>query len=65
MIITCPNCETQFNVDAAACIPNGRTVRCAKCSHKWTQRPPEGADEPAAAPLDGAGDADDVDDVGD
>ena len=52
MIITCPNCETQFNVDAAAFIPNGRTVRCAKCSHKWTQRPPDEASEPAAEPPD-------------
>ena len=59
MIITCPNCETQFNVDAAAFIPDGRTVRCAKCSHKWTQRPPEEADEPAAAPPEGADDGDD------
>ncbi len=52
MIITCPNCETQFNVDAAAFIPNGRTVRCAKCSHKWTQRPPEGDEAPAGAADD-------------
>ncbi len=52
MIITCPNCETQFNVDAAAFIPNGRTVRCAKCSHKWTQRPPESAEAPAEAADD-------------
>ena len=64
MIITCPNCETQFNVDAAAFIPDGRTVRCAKCSHKWTQRPPEEAAEPAAAPPAAAppDDADDDDD---
>ena len=49
MIITCPNCETQFKVDAAAFIPDGRAVRCAKCSHKWTQRPPEEAGAPAQA----------------
>ena len=49
MIITCPNCETQFNVDAAAFVPNGRAVRCAKCSHKWTQRPPEDAEAPGEA----------------
>ena len=60
MIITCPNCETQFKVDAAAFIPNGRAVRCAKCSHKWTQRPPEEADEPAAAPLDMADEVDEA-----
>ena len=66
MIITCPNCETQFNVDAAAFVPNGRTVRCAKCSHKWTQRPPEDAeppdeaeDAPAPAPTRARPDPDD------
>ena len=73
MIITCPNCETQFNVDAAAFIPNGRTVRCAKCSHKWTQRPPEGTeapdepddDAPADTPVEASPDRDDDDSVDD
>jgi len=41
MIITCPNCETRFNVDPGRLLPNGRTVRCAKCGHVWSERPPD------------------------
>ena len=41
MIITCPNCETRFNVDPGRLLPNGRTVRCAKCGHLWSERPPD------------------------
>ena len=52
MIITCPNCETRFNVDRAALVPNGRSVRCGKCHHQWTQRPPDGVDPPAVADDD-------------
>ena len=40
MIITCPTCETRFNVDPGHLLPNGRTVKCAKCGHLWTERPP-------------------------
>ena len=40
MIITCPNCETRFNVEPAHLLPNGRTVKCGKCGHLWTERPP-------------------------
>ena len=51
MIITCPTCETRFNVDPGHLLPNGRTVKCAKCGHLWTERPPgdmpRRVDEPA------------------
>ncbi|HXP95356.1 MAG TPA: MJ0042-type zinc finger domain-containing protein, partial [Telmatospirillum sp.] len=39
MIITCPQCETHFAVSEAALGTKGRTVRCARCSHKWHQVP--------------------------
>ncbi len=52
MIITCPNCETRFNVDRAALVPNGRSVRCGQCSHRWTERPPAGVDPPPFADDD-------------
>ena len=35
MIISCPACEIQFNVDPALLGPDGRKVRCAKCAHVW------------------------------
>ena len=57
VIITCPSCQTRFNLDAAKLQPVGRHVRCAKCSHRWLQMPegmelpgafmPPAADEPA------------------
>jgi predicted Zn finger-like uncharacterized protein len=35
MIVSCPACQTQFNVDPALLGPGGRKVRCAKCAHVW------------------------------
>ncbi len=46
MIVTCPSCQTRFNLDAAKLQPVGRHVRCAKCSHRWLQLP-EGMEPPA------------------
>lgn len=46
MIVTCPNCDTHFSVSESALGTKGRTVRCARCSHKWHQIPPsENSDE--------------------
>ena len=35
MILVCPNCSSRFKVKAEAIGESGRTVRCAKCGHKW------------------------------
>ncbi|MFL6765195.1 MAG: zinc-ribbon domain-containing protein [Sphingomicrobium sp.] len=45
MILTCPNCGTQYVVKDGAIPPEGRQVRCAACKHSWHQDP-----ESAAAP---------------
>jgi predicted Zn finger-like uncharacterized protein len=45
MILTCPNCGTQYVVKDGAIPPQGRQVRCASCKHSWHQDP-EPADEP-------------------
>ena len=37
MILTCPNCETQYVVKDGAIPPEGRQVRCAACKHSWHQ----------------------------
>jgi predicted Zn finger-like uncharacterized protein len=42
MILTCPQCATRYQADAAKFQPAGRNVRCAKCSHLWHQDPPTG-----------------------
>ncbi|MGH6870663.1 MAG: DUF3426 domain-containing protein [Rhizomicrobium sp.] len=49
MILTCPQCATQYRVDAAKFPAGGRTVRCAKCGHSWHQEA-EAAGPAAAAP---------------
>ena len=40
MILTCPNCGTQYVVKDGAIPPEGRQVRCAACKHSWHQDPP-------------------------
>jgi predicted Zn finger-like uncharacterized protein len=45
MILTCPNCGTQYVVKDGAIPPQGRQVRCASCKHSWHQDP-----EPAVEP---------------
>jgi predicted Zn finger-like uncharacterized protein len=39
MILTCPNCATQYVVKDGAIPPGGRQVRCASCKHSWHQDP--------------------------
>ena len=51
MILTCPNCDTQYVVKDGAIPPEGRQVRCAACKHSWHQDPEVAApDEEALAP---------------
>jgi predicted Zn finger-like uncharacterized protein len=44
MILTCPNCATQYVVKDGAIPPQGRQVRCAACKHSWHQDPDENTD---------------------
>lgn len=39
MILTCPNCSTQFSVPDTALGAQGRKVKCSRCAHTWFQRP--------------------------
>ncbi len=41
MILNCPSCATRYLIDPAALGVTGRVVRCARCSHTWTEMPPE------------------------
>lgn len=50
MILTCPNCGTQYVVKDGAVPPQGRQVRCANCKHSWHQDPDP--NHAAAEPLD-------------
>jgi len=40
MIVSCPSCATRYLIDPTALGGEGRTVRCAKCSHTWHEQPP-------------------------
>jgi predicted Zn finger-like uncharacterized protein len=43
MILTCPQCETRYQVDGSKFPVAGRNVRCAKCGNVWHQLGPEPA----------------------
>lgn len=45
MIITCPHCQTRYQVTYEAIGATGRKVQCATCSRNWQQEPPTEADE--------------------
>lgn len=46
MIVSCPACESRFEVDREQLGYDGRVVRCGKCGNCWHQMP---ENEPAAA----------------
>jgi predicted Zn finger-like uncharacterized protein len=52
MILTCPECATRYVVNPVNLRPNGRRVRCAKCSHTWFEDapPPDPNEVPEPAP---------------
>lgn len=45
MLISCPNCATNFSVPDKALGATGRTLKCAKCGHKWHQDAPRPEDD--------------------
>lgn len=39
MRLICPNCDAQYEVDAAVIPEGGRDVQCSSCGHTWFQTP--------------------------
>jgi predicted Zn finger-like uncharacterized protein len=53
MVVTCPNCRARYAVDPLKIGPQGRTVQCARCDHRWFEKvdsPPPEPEAPPAAP---------------
>lgn len=48
MIVSCPNCSTNFKVPEAAL---GRAMKCARCAHVWREGAPVLAAAPAPRPA--------------
>lgn len=40
MILSCPSCNTRYNLEATA-LKGGRAVRCTKCGDTWHPDPPD------------------------
>lgn len=45
MIISCPKCETKFNVPDSAITAEGRKVKCSSCDESWIQKLEAAQDE--------------------
>ncbi len=50
MQVTCPNCGARYAVDPSAIGPAGRTVQCARCSHRWFETVKVAPTPPLASP---------------
>ena len=48
MRLVCPNCDAEYEVDAALIPDAGRDVQCSNCGHAWFQASPEVEAELAA-----------------
>ncbi len=51
MKITCPDCDTSYEIKAELVGPDGRNVKCARCGNRWFVAPlePDDADYEAMA----------------
>ncbi|MEM5515761.1 MJ0042-type zinc finger domain-containing protein [Henriciella sp. AS95] len=56
MILTCPECDTQYFADDSTIGESGRTVKCAACDHSWFVGP-EGEVKGEKGPIAGAHEA--------
>lgn len=53
MIITCPHCQTKYQVTYEAIGSAGRKVQCAHCHQAWTQDP-KAPEQPGSATAEGS-----------
>jgi predicted Zn finger-like uncharacterized protein len=46
MIISCPNCNKQFKINASLIPDNGRDLKCGSCDHVWFYKIEDNKTEP-------------------
>ena len=46
MIITCPNCNKQFQIDNSIIPDEGRDLQCGSCNHVWFYKPENESEAP-------------------
>jgi predicted Zn finger-like uncharacterized protein len=46
MRLSCPACQTEYEVPDAALAGRARTLRCANCGHQWQSAPPPAPQPP-------------------
>ena len=49
MIVQCEQCHTKYNIDDSKITPQGVRVRCAKCQHVFSVKPPQAPPPPPPA----------------
>jgi predicted Zn finger-like uncharacterized protein len=58
MKVSCPSCQTNYNIDDKRIPPGGAKLKCARCQNTFPIKPAEAASAPAAVPLPSPGAAD-------
>ena len=54
MKVSCPTCQTNYNIDDKRIPPGGAKLKCARCQNTFPIRAPsEGMPTPVAIPLPG------------
>lgn len=51
MRLSCPNCNAQYEIDAALLPENGREVQCSACNFVWFQKHIALTEQPEATPA--------------
>jgi predicted Zn finger-like uncharacterized protein len=54
MKVSCPSCQTNYNIDDKRIPPGGAKLKCARCQTTFPIKPGDGVATPVAIPLPGA-----------
>ena len=51
MKVSCPSCQTNYNIDDKRIPPGGAKLKCARCQNTFPIKPDESASAPAPAAI--------------